>query len=64
MKLHGHSYGFPSYLELLHFHHIIWEKRIIQLLKGSAMLVENVSEMQDLVKPCILMQIWLNSDEK
>ena len=29
-----------------------------------AMLVKNVSEMQDLDQPCIVMQIWSKLDEK
>ena len=33
-------------------------------LKGKAMLVNNVHEMQDLDKLCILMQIWSKPDEK
>ena len=36
----------------------------IAFLKGKAMLVKNLSEMQDLDKPCILLQIRSELDEK
>ena len=39
-------------------------KSVFKMLKGKAMLVNKVSEMQERDSPSILMHIWPKSDEK